>query len=106
MKWVKTIGRVFSWLLLALALMAAGAEALASLQAGAWEPISFGQIWYDLHKESLALAQPAVQRYLHPVIWDYLLVSILLWPAWLLPLILGLVLMLLCRKRRKKQTFT
>ena len=106
MKWVKIIGGVLGWLLLALALMAGGAEGLASLQAGAWEPISFGQIWYDLHKESLALAQPAVQRYLHPVIWDYLLVSILLWPAWLLPLILGLVLMLLCRKRRKKRTFT
>ena len=106
MKWVKTIGRVLSWLLLALAFMGVGAEALASLQAGTWETISFGQIWYDIHKESLALAQPAVQRYLHPVIWDYLLVSILLWPAWLLPLILGLVLMLLCRKRRKKRTFT
>jgi len=106
MKWVKTIGRVLSCLALALAFMAAGAEALASLQLGAWEPISFGQIWYDIHKESLALAQPAVQRYLHPVIWDSLFVSILLWPAWLLPLFLGLVLMLLCRKRRKKRTFT
>ena len=106
MKWVKAIGRVLSWLSLALAFVAAGAEALASLQAGTWEPISFGQIWYDLHKESLALAQPAVQRYLHPVIWDSLLVSILLWPAWLVPLISAVILMFLSRSRRKKRTFS
>ena len=105
MKWVKTIGRILGWLLLALALLAAGAEALASLQSGAWKPIAFGQVWYDIHKESLAVAQPAVQRYLHPAIWDALIVSILLWPAWSVPLIPAVVLLLLCRKKWKNRSF-
>lgn len=49
--------------------------------------MSLGDLWFQLSPETLQLAQPAVQRYLHPAIWDPGILTVLLLPGWL-----GLVL--------------
>lgn len=95
---IKTIGRILGWLLLALALLAAGAEIVASLQAGAWEPMVLGQVWYDLDRGSINLMQAVVQRHLHPAIWDPGVIALLQWPAWLVALIPAFILLLLSRR--------
>ncbi len=100
MRKTKTVGWLLGWLLLALALMAAGAEAVASLRAGEWQPMALGQLWYDLDSGSISLMQAVVQRYLHPAIWDPGVVAVLQWPAWLVALIPAAVLLLLGRRRR------
>ncbi|MDA1101493.1 MAG: hypothetical protein O2967_21230 [Proteobacteria bacterium] len=94
----RTVGRMLGWLLLALALMAAGAEAVASLRAGAWQPLTLGQLWYDLDRGSLNLVQALVQRYLHPAIWDPGVIAVLQWPAWLVALVPAALVLLFTRR--------
>ncbi|MBL6954964.1 MAG: hypothetical protein ISR50_20210 [Alphaproteobacteria bacterium] len=96
----RSVGRILGWLLLALAFMIAGAEAMASLRAGEWQPMALGQLWYDLDRGSLNLMQALVQRYLHPAIWDPGVITILQWPAWLVAVIPAAVLLLFTRRRR------
>ena len=43
---------------------------------------SAGEIWYELRPGSLNLAQAIVQRYLHPDLWQGLVVPLLLRPFW------------------------
>ncbi len=64
-----------------------------------------GQIWRELHKGSLLLLQPAVERYVHPWLWQSVLFPLLLKP----PLVaagafaaLGLVLALAARMLRRR----
>ena len=54
-----------------------------------------GTNWYALHPTSLQLAQPAVQRYLSPALWDDVIQPVLLAPAALLFAGLGLACLLL-----------
>lgn len=98
--------RILGWLLLALALMAAGAEAVASLQAGAWQPMALGQFWYDLDRGSLNLMQALVQRYLAPAIWDPGVIAVLQWPTWLVLLIPALIFLYFGRRRQNRNSFS
>ena len=40
-----------------------------------------GQVWSEIHFGSLQVAQPAIERYLSPDIWEYGVLPVLLWPA-------------------------
>jgi hypothetical protein len=100
MRKTRTVGWLVGWLLIALALMAAGAEAVASLRAGEWQPMALGQLWYDLDRGSLNLMQSVVQRNLHPAIWDPGVIAVLQWPAWLVALIPAAILLVLTRRQR------
>jgi len=103
---LKIISRIAGWLFLALAVVAAGVEAIASLQAGEWRPMALGQVWYDLDRGSINLMQAVIQRYLHPAIWDPGVIEVLQWPAWFVALIPATALILLSRKPRRKRSFT
>ena len=58
-----------------------------------------GEIWFDLDSASLNLAQAAVERHLHPLVWDPFIQWLLLAPAWVLAGIVGSVLVLIGRRR-------
>jgi hypothetical protein len=88
------IGRIIGWLVCAVALMALGAETLASLEGGSYRGLAIGEIWYLIDKGSLNLMQAVVQRHLIPSLWDGFVV-ILRQPAWLIFGALGPVLVLL-----------
>jgi len=96
---IRMVGFLLGLVFLGLALLAAGAEALASLQAGDWQPRILGQVWYDLDRGSINLMQAVVQRYLHPSIWDPGMIALLQWPAWLVAIIPTAVLLFFCRPR-------
>lgn len=89
--------RVIGWLLVGAALVCAGAEILASLQAGQWTRLAAGEVWFRLDSSSLNLSQAVIQRYVAPWLWDPAIVTMLLAPAWL---VLGLPGALLTRVRR------
>jgi hypothetical protein len=57
------------------------------------------QVWADLHETSLALVQPTLEE-LAPWLWDPVAKNVLDSPAWLVLLVLGMVLVLLGRKKR------
>lgn len=69
---------------------------------------SVGEIWYKLEPGSLNLSQAIVQRYLHPNIWEWIAVPLLVRPFWeavvlafIVFLILGSGLLFLTRRRRR-----
>jgi hypothetical protein len=63
---------------------------------------SVGQVWANIHQESLLLLQPAVERHVAPWLWQSALQPYILeQPAWLVLGILGMLLMLIGRKKRR-----
>lgn len=97
------IGRLIGWFFILLGLIALGVEILQSLEAGSWQPIALGQMWFQVEPVSLQQLQPFVQRYLLPQIWDPGIQTILLWPAWACLMGLGVILSLLFKKRKKRR---
>lgn len=59
---------------------------------------SLGDLWGRLSAGSLNLVQAIVQRYMFPALWDPVLVTFLLLPAWLVFGVPGLLLTLSGRK--------
>ncbi len=80
---------------LAGSLSAQGTPALEPL--GAW--------WAWLHRDSLLLLQPAIERHLTPALWDPGVQTLLEWPA--APQFLGLAaafgLLALWRRRKRRR---
>ena len=93
------VGRLIGWVIVLAGLAVLGRDLLAWRDMGQFAPIVLGQLWYDLHPTSLQLFQPAVQRYLHPALWDDVIQPVLL--LWAAPVLiaLGLLLALLFRRR-------
>jgi hypothetical protein len=65
-----------------------------------WKIAPLGQRWFELHRDSLLLLQPAVERYLSPGLW-----SAIQWvlerPAWLVPGAAGAVVAIFKIVRRR-----
>ncbi|MEH6545140.1 MAG: hypothetical protein V7701_01840 [Sneathiella sp.] len=97
------IGRLVGWVLIALAFMVLGHDLLQYLSTGELQFILLGELWYNLFPEGLNLAQAIVQRYLFPSLWDPVILTFLLWPAWLDFFVPGVVLILLFRKRKNRK---
>jgi hypothetical protein len=100
------IVRIIGYVLLLAGLVALGAELLSSLEAGEWTIIQLGARWGEFFGfESILAIQNGLQRYVHPYLWDPLLQSVFTSPAWLPLVILGLVLILIARRRRRHRMF-
>jgi methionine-rich copper-binding protein CopC len=89
--------------LLGLALVCAGLavaarDALAFLRTGDLAPLALGQLWFDLHRSSLNLAQAIVQRYVAAWLWDPVITTLLF--LWAAPVLAGLGGTLLVLSRR------
>ena len=67
-----------------------------------WAPIALGQLWYQLDRSSLNLVQAVIQRYIHPFLWDPIIVTILLSWAFAVLMILGVLLLAVFRKRARR----
>ena len=97
------IGRIIAWILIGCAFMVLGHDLLQYLDSKSWYSILLGELWFMIAPEGLNLTQAIVQRYITPTLWDPVILTMLLWPAWLVFLVPGLVLLLLFRKRRKAE---
>ncbi|MEC8622263.1 MAG: hypothetical protein VXY05_04015 [Pseudomonadota bacterium] len=89
--------RLIGWIFVLAALIVLLIELRFWLSSGEWELIPIGQLWYQLHAESLNIAQAIIQRYLHPSVWDPWIVAILLTPGWPTFSTIGAVIIILCR---------
>ena len=99
------VWRVIGWGFLVLALIAFGAEGVSSLSAGHYRLLTLGQVWFWLSPGSLNLAQAVVQRYLFAALWDPVIVTILLGPAWAPPLLISLLCFVAGPRRRRRMFF-
>ncbi|MBI3452570.1 MAG: hypothetical protein HY057_07055 [Rhodospirillales bacterium] len=96
-------GRLIGWVLIVAALLAAGQDALGFLRSGTYAMAPLGELWYALHPGSLNVIQAVVERYLHPWLWDPVLFSVVLTPAWIVFAVPGIVLLILFRHGRNRR---
>ena len=97
------LGRILGWLLMAVALLALGGDALRWLETGMVGFISLGDFWARLDPPTWNLLQAIGRDYLPPVLWDPGLATLLRWPAVAVLGIFGLVLLLIFRRRASKR---
>src|SRR6201987_3596069 len=93
------VGRVIGWIVLLAGAAVLVRDGLVWIDTRHWSPIALGQLWYELSRSSLNLVQAVVQRYIHPFLWDPIIVSILLSWAFAVLMVLGLLLLVLFRRR-------
>ncbi|MEK9946794.1 MAG: hypothetical protein VW999_12500 [Alphaproteobacteria bacterium] len=99
------VGRFVAWLCLGAAVFSLGWAVIDSINAGSIQWGALGEQWFRLHKESLGLTQAGIQRHIAPWLWDPVLLTVMLWPGWLVFGVLGLILRWLFRRRRKDRWF-
>ena len=92
--------RALGLLLLAGAFIALVLDGTRSIAGNAIVVTPLGKTWTDLHSTSLQLLEAGLTRHVAEWLWDPVLLNILTSPTWLVLGILGVVLLLLGRKRK------
>jgi len=95
--------RIIGWLLILLAIAAAGHEIIGAVEAQSYRFKAFGELLYMIDRASLNMFQAAIQRHVWPFLWDGVITPVLLWPAWLVLAIPGILIAWLCRRRVAKR---
>jgi len=102
-KILRLIGSLFLALMLIMIVMD-GAKVLSSNEL-IFTPL--GQIWFELDRAlgtlTLNTLQAIIQRYVHPIVWDPVVVSVLGTPAWLIAAILGVLFLYFGRTRTRER---
>ena len=97
------VGRGIGWIVLLAGAAVLVRDGLVWIDTKHWAPIALGQLWYQLNRSSLNLVQAVVQRYIHPFLWDPIIVSLLLSWAFAVLMILGVLLLVLFRRRNAQR---
>jgi predicted membrane protein len=93
------IRRLIGWIIFLAGLSVLVRDVLVWIDTKRWAPLALGQLWYDLNRSSLNLLQAVVQRYIHPFLWDPIIVSILLCWAFAVLMVVGLLILALSNRR-------
>ncbi len=93
------IGRLIGWVFFLAGLSVLVRDVLLWIDTKRWAPIALGQLWFDLNRSSLNLVQAVVQRYIHPFLWDPIIVTILLCWAFAVLMVPGLVILAISGRR-------
>jgi hypothetical protein len=100
-----SIRRVIGFGLIALGVLMLGHDLVTGLSgAGTLGFASLGELWGRYSAASLNLVQAIVQRYLFPALWDPVLVTLLLLPAWIVVGVPGLLFYVYPAKSLKEDT--
>ena len=96
--------RILSLLFLFAAAVVAAVDLYASLSAdGAVRLAALGEWWAWIHRDSLLLLQPAVERHISPALWDPGIQTLLEWPLAVELAVLGGLFWLLARWRGRSR---
>jgi len=93
------IGRLIGWVFFLAGLSVLVRDVLLWIDTKRWAPIALGQLWFDLDRSSLNLVQAVVQRYIHPFLWDPIIVTILLCWAFAVLMVPGLLILAIFGRR-------
>jgi hypothetical protein len=97
---IRSLSRLVGVVLLAagfILLISDGAKSIADNRLAIYK---LGQLWNDIHSTSLPALQALLAQYVPVWVWDPGIVAVLDQPAWLVLGILGIVLVLLGRRKR------
>jgi hypothetical protein len=100
---MRLIGRLVGWVLIFIGLALLARDIAASIAGHQLQISVLGELLFRAAPGALNLAQAVIQRYVHPYLWDPVIVTVLLW--WAAPVLLvpGALLVLLCRKREGRR---
>src|SRR5271165_3693384 len=102
--WSMIVGRVIGWIFLLAGAAVVVRDLLVWIDTKHWAPIALGQLWYEFNRSSLNLVQAVVQRYIHPFLWDPIIVSVLLSWAFAVLTVLGVLLLVGFRNRDARRS--
>ena len=94
------IGRLIGWIVFLTGAAVLVNDVIVSIDTKIWAPTALGQLWYELNRSSLNVTQAVIQRYVHPFLWDPIIVSILL--CWAFPVLMTLGLLIIVIFSRHK----
>ncbi|MGQ0677691.1 MAG: hypothetical protein ACT4N4_16615 [Rhodospirillales bacterium] len=107
---MRAIGRLFGFILrligvalLLAALAVLGMDMLASMHQGALRFASAGEVWAAVHRDSLLLAEPGLDRHVWPGLWQTVVLPVRLWPAAAVLGVPAILLLLLASRRRRRR---
>jgi len=99
-----TMFRMLAMLFIVLGVSFLGWDLYDSLSAeGMISLAALGERWAEIHRDSLLMLQPAIERHISPVLWDPGVQTLLEWPAAVEFAVLGAVFLLLYRWKRWRQ---
>lgn len=98
---MRALFRLLGNILLLAALAGFGLEVSNALEIERYEFIPLGQVWAEIHANSLVGLQTGVEA-AWPWLWREIVLPILLWPVWAAPLGLGFLLRLIGRRPRAR----
>lgn len=67
-----------------------------------YRPAALGLYWHEWDAASLNLLQAVIERYVLPQLWSFVLLPLLLTPAWMVAALSGAALIALSQKRKVK----
>ena len=67
---------------------------------GVLNSMQVGTLWASIHQNSLLMLQPGVERHVAGWLWNPVIMTILEQPVWLVFGVIGVVLILLGRKKK------
>jgi hypothetical protein len=73
-----------------------------SIAGGALSLTPFGQTVISFFPAQFPQIQPAVERHIHPLLWDPVLLTVFILPTWLIVGICGLLILAITRKPAPK----
>lgn len=97
---IRFVLRFFGIWILAAAFVFLVYDGTKSIAAGMALTKPFGETWNDINSNSLLLLQPAIERHVAVWLWDPVILSILTAPTWLVLGVIGIILVLLGRKKK------
>jgi hypothetical protein len=102
--------RTFALILILLGTVVLGYDAVIFLDRGAFPMTQIGSIWASIHRDSLLLLQPAIERHVHPALWEWVIFPILQQSAAVVLIGLGVAILLLRalarRRARRREGFS
>jgi predicted membrane protein len=93
------VRRLIGWIIFLAGVAVLMRDVLVWIDTKHWAPVALGQLWYDLNRSSLNLVQAVVQRYIHPFLWDPIIVTILFCWAFAVLMVVGLLILALPSRR-------
>lgn len=99
---LKPLLRLLALFALAMALITAVLDITRSIADSALIMTPLGVDWFNLSPATLNVSQATIQRYVHPILWDPVIQTILLAPSWFVFGVIWLLLSLLGRNRKSR----
>ena len=98
------VGRLIGWVAFLAGAAVLVRDGLVWINTKHWAPIALGQLWYQLDRSSLNLVQAVTQRYIHPFLWDPIIVTILLSWAFAVLMVFAALLLIVFRRRSPRRS--